>query len=113
MVRSECFAIQSQGQHDEAASAAITLTYVKAMNVASGVTLGGPRRRLFMNVRARRDRLLPWYIGLAVVVLAVGYIGYEMFAGACPAPTAVELIVLLILPAVYLWLMYLTLTSQK
>ena len=66
-----------------------------------------------MKAGAQRSRLLPWYVGLAVIVLAVGYIGYQMFAGACPAPTAVELIVLLILPAVYLWLMYLTLVSQK
>ena len=50
---------------------------------------------------------------MAVIVLACGYIGYRMFAGACPAPTAVELIVLLVIPAVYLWLMYLTLISQK
>lgn len=66
-----------------------------------------------MNAGVQRNRLLPWYVGLAIIVLAVGYIGYEMFAGACPAPTAVELIVLLILPAVYLGLMYLTFTSQK
>jgi hypothetical protein len=66
-----------------------------------------------MNESAQRNRLLPWYIGLVVVILAIVYIGYQMFAGACPAPTAVELIVLLILPAVYLVLMYLTLISQK
>ncbi|HBK08340.1 MAG TPA: hypothetical protein DDZ81_21235 [Acetobacteraceae bacterium] len=63
---------------------------------------------------AGRNRLIPWYIGIAIVVAAVGYIGYEMFfGGGCPAPTFVELIVLIILPVVYITLMYLTLVSQK
>jgi hypothetical protein len=35
-----------------------------------------------------------------------------MFAAACPAPTILELGVLIIIPVVYLVLMYLTLTSQ-
>ncbi len=62
---------------------------------------------------ARRNRLLPWYIGIAVVVVAVIWVGYKMFAGGCAAPTAVELIVLIVIPVVYLALMYLTFASQE
>ncbi len=65
-----------------------------------------------MNDVAKRPRLMPWYIGLAVIVAAVVFVGYEMFAGACPAPTILELGVLIVIPVVYLVLMYLTLTSQ-
>ncbi len=61
---------------------------------------------------ARRNRLLPWYIGIAIVFAAVAYVGYQMFAAACPAPTIIELGVLIVIPAVYLALMYLTLMSQ-
>jgi len=66
-----------------------------------------------MNQLVRRNRLLPWYVGLIIVVLAVGYVGYEMFFVGCPAPTFVELIVLLVIPVVYLALMYLTFISQE
>lgn len=62
---------------------------------------------------ARRPRLLPWYIGMAVIVLAVAYVGYQMFFVGCPAPTFVELMVLIVIPVVYLALMYLTFVSQK
>lgn len=65
-----------------------------------------------MAAKAKRDRLLPWYIGLAIVIAAVGYVGYNMFFAGCPAPTFVELGVLLLVPVVYLVLMYLTFVSQ-
>ena len=60
-----------------------------------------------------RNRLLPWYIGIVIILLAVIYVGYQMFFVGCAAPTAVELIVLIIVPVVYLVLMYLTFTSQE
>ncbi|MEX2034882.1 MAG: hypothetical protein WEA28_06805 [Xanthobacteraceae bacterium] len=66
-----------------------------------------------MNQLVRRNRLLPWYIGMALVVAAVLYVGYQMFFVGCPAPTFVELIVLLVIPVVYLALMYLTFVSQE
>ncbi len=59
-----------------------------------------------------RNRLTPWYIGLAVVLAAVIFIGYRMMATDCPAPGFVEFGVLVILPVIYLVLMYLTLSSQ-
>lgn len=62
---------------------------------------------------ARRNRLIPWYIGLAVIVLASVYTGYQMFLGGCAAPTIPKLGVVIVMPAVYLVLMYLTLISQE
>jgi len=60
----------------------------------------------------KRDRLLPWYIGLVVILAIVIWIGYQMFAVSCPAPSLIEAMVLIIIPAVYLTLMYLTFKSQ-
>jgi len=62
---------------------------------------------------AKRNRLTPWYVGIAIVLVAVGYVAYQMFYVGWPAPTFVELGVLLIIPAVYLVLMYLTFISQE
>ncbi len=61
----------------------------------------------------RSNPLTPWYIGLAIVLLAVIYIGYQWTATECPAPTFIEFGVLIVLPVVYLVLMYLTLSSQE
>ena len=33
---------------------------------------------------SHRNRLLPWYIGIVIVLLGVIYVGYLMFAGGCP-----------------------------
>lgn len=57
-----------------------------------------------------RSRLLPWYIGAAIIFGSVIFLAEEMLA--TPAPTALELGVLIIIPLVYLTLMYLTLKSQ-
>jgi len=62
---------------------------------------------------SRGNRLTPWYAGLAVVLAAVIYIGYQWTATECPAPTFIEFGVLIVLPVVYLALMYLTLSSQR
>ena len=61
----------------------------------------------------QRNRLMPWYVGLAVIIVAVAFIGYEMLVTQCQAPSLVQLMVLLPIPAVYLVLMYLTLSSQE
>ena len=62
-----------------------------------------------------RHRLLPWWIGLAIILLAVIYVGYRVTTLECGAGTAAFLafIVLGVVPAVYLSLMYLTLKSQS
>jgi hypothetical protein len=62
---------------------------------------------------AKRNRLMPWYVGGIVLLAAVIYTGYQMFVTGCQAPPIVQLIVLLIVPGIYLALMYLTLTSQE
>jgi hypothetical protein len=64
-------------------------------------------------IAPRNNRLMPWYIGLVIVVAAVIFVGYQMWATSCPAPTIIELGVLTVIPIVYLVLMYLTLVSQK
>lgn len=66
-----------------------------------------------MNAAIKRNRLTPWYIGLAIILAAVIYTGYQMFVTGCQAPPIVQLIVLVLVPGVYLALMYLTLTSQQ
>jgi hypothetical protein len=61
----------------------------------------------------RRNRLLPWYIGIAIILVAEIYVGYEMFYVGCPAPVLLELAMLIVIPVVYLVLMYLTFISQE
>ncbi len=72
----------------------------------------GGAPELNMSDITRRWRPLPWHIGLLVIVAAVIYVGMQMFAGPSPAPAFLELGFVIVIPAVYLVLMYLTLTSQ-
>jgi hypothetical protein len=65
-----------------------------------------------MSQVTRRNPLLPWLIGMAIVLLADVWVAIRMFAGDCPAPGFVEAIVVIVIPTVYLGLMYLTLKSQ-
>ena len=66
-----------------------------------------------MNQIVRRNRLLPWYIGIAIIIAAEIVVGYQMFYVGCPAPVLLELALLVVIPAVYLVLMYLTFISQE
>jgi hypothetical protein len=59
-----------------------------------------------------RNRLLPWIVGLAVIVAAIGVASWLLSVSTCGAPVVTIALVLLVMPAVYLALMYLTLTSQ-
>jgi len=61
----------------------------------------------------QNNRLMPWYVGIIIVLAAVIFVGYRMWTGDCPAPTIIEIAVLTVIPIVYLVLMYLTLISQK
>jgi hypothetical protein len=66
-----------------------------------------------MNQLVRRKRLTPWYIGIVIILAAVGYVGYQMLVvPGCAVPAALGLVILIVIPVVYLVLMYLTLTSQ-
>ena len=60
-----------------------------------------------------RNRLTPWYVGIFIVLAAVIFIGYEMYATGCATDTPISLALLVVIPAVYLGLMYLTLSSQE
>jgi hypothetical protein len=60
----------------------------------------------------RRNPLLPWFIGLAVIAVVDGYVGYWFYSSNCQAPGLAQLLVLVAMPAVYLVLMLLTFTSQ-
>jgi hypothetical protein len=66
-----------------------------------------------MNQQIRRNQLLPWYIGIAIILIAQIYVAYEMFYVGCPASNLLEIAFLIVVPLVYLTLMYLTLVSQK
>jgi len=61
----------------------------------------------------KRNRLLPWFIGLAIVLVVIGYAGYQMVATSCPVTPPIVLMVLGVVPFVYLALMYLAFTSQE
>lgn len=65
-----------------------------------------------MQQAKKRNVLLPWLVGIAVIAVVDLWIAFRMFATDCPAPGFVEGIVVVVVPAVYLVLMYLTLKSQ-
>jgi hypothetical protein len=65
------------------------------------------------NFHAFATKLIPCCVGLAVIIVAVSFIGYEMLVTQCQAPSMVQAMVLLVIPIVYLVLMYLTLSSQE
>jgi hypothetical protein len=60
----------------------------------------------------RYNVLLPWYIGLAIIVVVDAYVGYLFYATRCQATGLAQVLVLIVVPAVYLVLMYLTLKSS-
>lgn len=53
-----------------------------------------------------------WFIGAGIVVAGVLIAAFEMFVVGTPAPTFVELMILVGVPAVYLSLMYVSLTKN-
>ena len=58
-----------------------------------------------------RNRLLPWYIGVAILAVFEFYAGFRLVdEGAAEFAQTASLIAI---PAVYLTLMYLALTSQE
>ncbi len=60
----------------------------------------------------RRNPLMPWFIGLVIVVAADLYVAYLFFTGVCQAPGIAQVLVIVVIPVVYLALMYLTFKSQ-
>ncbi len=66
-----------------------------------------------MQKATKRNALMPWLIGAVIVVAADIWVAFRMYATDCPAPGIVEAIVVLVVPAVYLALMYLTLKTER
>jgi hypothetical protein len=62
---------------------------------------------------AKRNRLMPWYVGLVLILLSVAASLWQVLSGGCGAPPAALVIALVVMPVVYIVLMYLTLTSQE
>jgi len=64
-----------------------------------------------MEIRVQRDRLLPWYIGLGIIVLADGYLlAFRTDEGAAEFAQQSAMVVI---PIVALALMFLMFRSQK
>jgi hypothetical protein len=65
-----------------------------------------------MAALARRNPLLPWFIGVIVVLICDIYVGYLFYSTKCEAPGLAQFLVLVAVPGIYLALMYLTFRSQ-
>ncbi len=65
-----------------------------------------------MAALARRNVLMPWFIGAVIIAFADLYVGYKFFSTNCEAPGLAQFMVLVAVPGVYLVLMYLTFKSQ-
>lgn len=65
-----------------------------------------------MLASAQRNPLLPWFIGVVIIILADIYVGYTFYSTNCQAPGLAQFLVLAAVPGVYLVLMYLTFRSQ-
>lgn len=59
----------------------------------------------------QHSRFYPWYIGIAIIVAFEAIIGYLFFATSSPCASPIPQL-LVVLPAVYLTLMYMALRSQ-
>jgi hypothetical protein len=63
------------------------------------------------NAKARNP-LLPWYIGIVIIAVLDIWVATQLFSSACQAPGIIATGVVVVIPAVYLVLMYLTFKSQ-
>lgn len=59
-----------------------------------------------------RDRLLPWLIGLVIIIGAAGAAAWMLLSDGCAVPGMPLFVALAVMPAVYVVLMFLTLMSQ-
>ncbi len=65
-----------------------------------------------MRAISRNNRLIPWFIGLTIILIADLYVGYSFNATSSPPSALAQFMVLVALPGVYLALMYETFVSQ-
>lgn len=61
----------------------------------------------------RRNPLWAWLIGLVIIAIADTYAWYFLYLTKCEATGLSQFLVLVIMPVVYLGLMYLTLKSKN
>lgn len=66
-----------------------------------------------MNGTTKRNPLIPWAIGVVIILIADFFVAERLFSADCQAPGIIALGVVAVIPLVYLVLMYLTLTSQE
>lgn len=59
-----------------------------------------------------RNPLTAWWVGLAIILLAVAYTAWRFACLECAPAGYLEFMILGIVPAVYLVLMYVTLKGQ-
>jgi hypothetical protein len=62
--------------------------------------------------KRRHSRLFPWYVGTGIILAFELYIGLLYFGPACPAPALPQIMVLVVLPVIYLALMFVALRGQ-
>jgi hypothetical protein len=63
----------------------------------------------------RHSRLFPWYVGIAIIIPFELMVAYLFFASSSPCASPIPqffVLLLIVLPALYLTLMYLALKSQ-
>jgi len=60
----------------------------------------------------QRNPIVAWVIGAMIIAIIDIYIGYLFYVTKCQAPGLAQTMVLVVLPGVYLALMYLTLRRQ-
>jgi len=58
------------------------------------------------------SRLYPWYVGVATIAVFELFIGFMFFGPACRAAAIPQILILVVLPVVYLALMFVALRSQ-
>ena len=86
---------------DRNSQIAVTLNLGRCCKMAAISILADENRRSCRHESSHtKNRLLAWFIGIAMVVLGELYIVYEMFVVGCPAPLMLEIAVLIIIPLV-------------
>jgi hypothetical protein len=65
-----------------------------------------------MLASVQRNPLIPWFIGVVIIILVDIYVGYIFYSTSCEAPGLAQFLVLVAVPGIYLVLMYLTFRSQ-
>jgi hypothetical protein len=74
---------------------------------------GAKAGRPIMAEAHRRDPLTPWYIGIGFLLVMDAVFFYFIATRNCEVPSPIVFGIMVILPAVYLAVMYLAFRSQK